>query len=129
MVKKSESDRLQKINHMNQMERPTSSNVPFDQMKNEGCSYYNAEEKLRRQMLLERIQFVEKELKKHKEKNISQHPIQEHFQSQYSPSPIPSNTTNQELFQLILMTAMGLLFIYIMDSIFEMGKKIGAKHK
>ncbi len=132
MVKKSESDRLQKINHMNQMERPTSSNTPFDQLKNEGCSYYNAEEKLRRQMLLERIQFVEKELKKHKEKKIptnSQQQSQEHFQSQYSPSPIPSNTTNQELFQLILMTAMGLLLIYIMDSIFEMGKKIGAKHK
>lgn len=132
MIKKSESDRQQKINHMNQMERPTS----FDQMKNEGCSYYNAEEKLRRQMLLERIHFVENELKKHKEKtpvsqekNISQktsvQPIQEHFQSQYAT--ISSTNTNQELFQLMLMTAMGLLFIYIMDSIFEMGKKIGSK--
>lgn len=158
MVKKSETDRIQQTSNMNKIERP-SSNENFHQMhkgqsplalgaygsmKNEGCSYYNAEEKLKKQMLLERIHFVENQLKQYKEKNRFQSPsqslqqqtqqpsqkqqTQEHFQSQYAPFS-PSTTTNQELFQLMLMTAMGLLFIYIMDSIFEMGKKIGAKHK
>jgi alpha-galactosidase/6-phospho-beta-glucosidase family protein len=158
MVRKSETDRIQQTTNMNQIERP-SSNEKFDQMhkgqsplalgaygsmKNEGCSYYNAEEKLKKQMLMERIHFVENQLKQYKEKNRFQSPsqpiqqeqpkpsqkqqTQEHFQSQYAPVS-PSTTTNQELFQLMLMTAMGLLFIYIMDSIFEMGKKIGAKHK
>lgn len=157
MVKKSEDDRIQKNTNMNQIERH-SSNEKFDQihkgqspvgsygsMKNDGCSYYNAEEKLRKQMLLERIHFVENQLKQYKEKNRFQVPsqpiqqqqkqpshkqqIQEDFQSQYAPVSPSTTTTNQELFQLILMTAMGLLFIYIMDSIFTMGKKIGAKHK
>ncbi len=154
LVKKSESDRIQKTEHMNQIERPSFDQIhngqsplalgAFGSMKNDGCSYYQAEEKLKKQMLLERIHFVENELKKYKEKNRfqnpkdsspsqpipsqTQKPTQEHFQNQNQYAPIQSST-NQELFQLMLMTAMGLLLIYMMDSIFEMGKKIGAKHK
>ena len=151
MVKKSESDRIQKTEHMNQIERPFDQmhkgQSPlalgaYSSMKNEGCSYYEAEEKLKRQMLMERIHFVENEMKKYKEKNRFQTPsqpsspkeststketVQEHFQTQYAS--VSKSSTNQELFQLMLMTAMGLLLIYIMDSIFEMGKKIGSKHK
>ena len=132
MQQKSEEDRMKRNQHMNQIERYSSpmkiqhAPTPIPQMK--------AEDDLRKKQLLDKLAFIENELKKYQyipPKQSTQSPKEvpqktvETFQN-LSPAPI-GNSTQQEFIELILLTILGLVFIFIMDTIFKLGKTIGAK--
>lgn len=157
MLQKSNMDRKQQIDHMNQVERP------FPSAQDCQTAFLNAEDQFRKKMLTERLSVIENELKKYREKNHfvgqpipststppPQKEIKENLKIVYKPkeddgvnldmvesfqnlNPSPLTTklssTNQELMDIILITAMGLFLIFIMDSIFTTGKSIGSRRK
>ena len=136
MQQKSEEDRMKRNQHMNQIERYSSpmkvehSPTPIPQMK--------AEDDLRKKQLLDKLAFIENELKKYQVNTPQQTPTKSNQQQQISttktiesfqnltPAPL-GNSTQQEFVELILLTILGLVFIFIMDTIFKLGKTIGAK--
>ncbi len=133
MQQKSEEERMKRNQHMNQIERYSSpmkienTSTPPPQMK--------AEDEFRKKQLLDKLAFIENELKKYQDLSPKQ-PVQqptketqqktiETFQN-LSPAPI-GNSTQQEFMELILLTILGLIFIFVMDTIFKLGKSIGAR--
>ncbi len=155
MLKKSDMNRREQIDHMNNVERP------FPSAQDCQTAYLNAEDQFRKKMLTDRLAVIESELKKYREKNhfVGSSPnsfkqqtekkeTKEDFRKVYlpkeddgvnidmiesfenlNPSPLKNSSTNQELMDIILITAMGLFLIFIMDSIFTTGKSIGARRK
>lgn len=150
LKEKSIYDFSKRNENMNQVERFQNSNPPppsFYQKQNPTPLLSN-EEEIKRKFLLDKLQFIENELKKYKneyqnlgssssQKTSLPPPVQrsppppppsqrieESFQNQVS-----TKSGQEDIFELVLFIAIGFVLIFFMDSIFQFGKMIGKRAK
>jgi hypothetical protein len=141
LTEKSENDREIVISNMNNIERnPRTENNSIVQYQkyrfnstnnvsnNDQQLYSPFNESLERKYLQDKLLFLENEIKKYKnlfestDKNQYSQPIIESFSNQ----DINKNKSN-DIIDLILLIMIGLVVIFVMNSIFNIGKAIGTK--
>jgi len=147
--KTSDSDRLNVIKNMNNVERHQTSerNSLSDNIdeynryrfnnnkvdKNDTSKSYNPfNESIEKKYLQDKLNFLENEFKKYKnifEKSDSY--SNSNKIENFSNSNSESNTSNKgnDIIDLILLIIIGLIFIFVMNSIFNIGKSIGSRNK
>jgi len=147
--KTSDSDRLNVIKNMNNVERHQTSerNSLSDNIdeynryrfnnnkvdKNDTSkSYTPFNESIEKKYLQDKLNFLENEFKKYKnifEKSDSY--SNSNKIENFSNSNSESNTSNKgnDIIDLILLIIIGLIFIFVMNSIFNIGKSIGSRNK
>lgn len=93
----------------------------------------------KKKMLLDKLSVLEKQLEKYKnvERNLGkkpESPIKENFQSYLSSYSNQAQkltnqniSMNQDFMDLILLIVIGFVFIFFLDTVFQMGKKIGQR--
>jgi hypothetical protein len=90
----------------------------------------------KKKMLLDKLSFLEKQLKKYKNEDNKHssscpplHSVKEHFQSYLSSNQnqTQSISMNQDFMDLTLLIVIGFVFIFFLDTVFQMGKKIGQR--
>lgn len=140
LKEKGQRDMNEKINNMNVIERqsPWAPLSAGTQMNNdELMKKYNHNDLTKRNILMERLKFLEEEMNKNnsepkQQKNSSQTiTSQENFTNSQYPQVnqyqnINSNL-NQEFIDLFFLIVMGLILLYIFESIYKFGKIIGAR--
>jgi hypothetical protein len=89
-----------------------------------------------KKLLLDKLSVLEKQLekyknedKKHSSSSPPLHSVKEHFQSYLSSNQnqTPSISMNQDFMDLTLLIVIGFVFIFFLDTVFQMGKKIGQR--
>ena len=109
LTKTSEIERENVISNMNNIERNSSKYKFTPPNKVESNEF---------KQLYEKMEYIENEFKKYK--------TIENFDNKIvNPSPNKSN----DLIDLILLIIIGLIVIFVMNSIFSIGKAIGMKHR
>ena len=111
LTKTSEIERENVISNMNNIERNSSKYKFNTPNKIESNDY---------KQLYEKMEYIENEFRKYK--------TIENFDNKIvniNPSPNKSN----DLIDLILLIIIGLIVIFVMNSIFTIGKAIGMKHR
>jgi hypothetical protein len=145
LTDKSKDDREEIINNMNLVERnPKNNNMELidynmyrintNVKKNDSEKKYTPfQESLEKKYLQDKLVFLENELLKYQkiiESKTKSRDVVERFEngntqvSSSSPSP---NKKSNDIIDLIIIIIIGILIIFVMDSIFKMGKRIGAK--
>jgi len=90
----------------------------------------------KKRMLFDKLSVLEKQLekyknedKKHSSSSPPLHSVKEHFQSYLSSNQnqTPSISMNQDFMDLTLLIVIGFVFIFFLDTVFQMGKKIGQR--
>lgn len=134
---KGERERFEQINSMNVIERPLSNE--------ELMKKYNNNDLTKRNILMERLKFLEDQMNKKYGSDINQNQIkikeninqgniqQENFtNSSFAPVnqyQMQNNNLNQEFIDLFFLIVMGLILLYIFESIYKFGKMMGARGK
>ena len=134
------------INNMNLVERnPKNNNMELidynmyrintNVKKNDSEKKYTPfQESLEKKYLQDKLVFLENELLKYQkiiESKTKSREVVERFengnkQDTRVSSPSPNKKSN-DIIDLIVIIIIGILIIFVMDSIFKMGKRIGAK--
>jgi hypothetical protein len=145
LTEKSENDRDIVISNMNNIERnPRTENNSLVQYQkyrfnpsnkvnyNDQQIYSPFNQDLERKYLQDKLMYLENELRKYKhlfEKSDYQINSIESFSNQDSISSnnVPSNNKSNDIIDLILLIMIGLIVIFVMNSIFNIGKAIGSK--
>jgi len=145
LTEKSENDRDIVISNMNNIERnPRTKNNSLVQYQkyrfnpsnkvnyNDQQIYSPFNQDLERKYLQDKLMYLENELRKYKhlfEKSDYQINSIESFSNQDSISNnnVPSNNKSNDIIDLILLIMIGLIVIFVMNSIFNIGKAVGAK--
>jgi hypothetical protein len=145
LTEKSENDRDIVISNMNNIERnPRTENNSLVQYQkyrfnpsnkvnyNDQQIYSPFNQDLERKYLQDKLMYLENELRKYKhlfEKSDYQINSIESFSNQDSISNnnVPSNNKSNDIIDLILLIMIGLIVIFVMNSIFNIGKAVGAK--
>ena len=147
--KTSDSDRLNVIKNMNNVERhQTSERISLsdnideynryrfnnNKVDNNDTSknYTPFNESIEKKYLQDKLNFLENEFKKYKnifEKSDSY--SNSNKIENFSNSNSESNTSNKgnDIIDLILLIIIGLIVIFVMNSIFNIGKSIGSRNK
>ena len=142
--KKSDIERDNVIKNMNNIERNTttennqlveynkfrfnSSNNVEDNNYKQDYSPFN--ESIEKKYLKDKLIFLENELKKYKyliDKSESNDYI-ENFSNENNNS-VQNQNHGSDIIDLILLIIIGLIIIFVLNSIFNIGKSIGSKHK
>jgi hypothetical protein len=144
LTDKSKDDREEIINNMNLVERnPKNNNMELidynmyrintNVKKNDSEKKYTPfQESLEKKYLQDKLIFLENELLKYQkiiESKTKSKDVVERFENgntQVSSSSTPNKKSN-DIIDLIVIIIIGILIIFVMDSIFKMGKRIGAK--
>ena len=147
LTEKSENDRDIVISNMNNIERnPKTENNSLVQYQkyrfnpsnkvnyNDQQIYSPFNQELERKYLQDKLMYLENELRKYKhlfEKSDYQINNIESFSNKDSISNnnVPSNNKSNDIIDLILLIMIGLIVIFVMNSIFNIGKAIGSKNK
>ena len=147
LTEKSENDRDIVISNMNNNERnPKTENNSLVQYQkyrfnpsnkvnyNDQQIYSPFNQELERKYLQDKLMYLENELRKYKhlfEKSDYQINNIESFSNKDSISNnnVPSNNKSNDIIDLILLIMIGLIVIFVMNSIFNIGKAIGSKNK
>ena len=145
LTDKSKDDREEIINNMNLVERnPKNNNMELidynmyrintNVKKNDSEKKYTPfQESLEKKYLQDKLIFLENELLKYQkiiESKTKSKEIVERFENGTIQDAQVSSTPNKksnDIIDLIVIIIIGILIIFVMDSIFKMGKKIGAK--
>lgn len=145
LTDKSKDDREEIINNMNLVERnPKNNNMELidynmyrintNVKKNDSEKKYTPfQESLEKKYLQDKLIFLENELLKYQkiiESKTKSKEIVERFENGNTKDTHVSSTPNKksnDIIDLIVIIIIGILIIFVMDSIFKMGKKIGAK--
>ena len=145
LTDKSKDDREEIINNMNLVERnPKNNNMELidynmyrintNVKKNDSEKKYTPfQESLEKKYLQDKLIFLENELLKYQkiiESKTKSKEIVERFENGNTKDAQVSSTPNKksnDIIDLIVIIIIGILIIFVMDSIFKMGKKIGAK--
>ena len=106
---------------------------------------YNNNDLTKRNILMERLKFLEDQMNKKYGSDINQNQIkikeninqgniqQENFtNSSFAPVnqyQMQNNNLNQEFIDLFFLIVMGLILLYIFESIYKFGKMMGARGK
>jgi hypothetical protein len=147
LMKKSDSDRDEIIQNMNKVERnnhsfPNENNSiveynkyrlnPENVVSNHSDKIYSPfQESIEKKYLQDKIHYLESEFRKYKyflektDSNKSDDYTIENFDNNHSTN----NSGKNDLIDLILLIIIGLIIIFIMNSIFTIGKQIGMKQK
>ena len=136
---KSNNDRDEVINNMNNIERNIQNNNintedynkyrtnPKNIVKKNDyeTSYTPYKESIEKKALQDKLLFLEKQMTYYKNfvNEDSKMERIEHFEN----SNITDKNKNNDMIDLIILIIIGLLIIFVMDFIFKMGKQIGAK--
>ncbi len=136
---KGERERFEQINSMNVIERPLSNE--------ELMKKYNNNDLTKRNILMERLKFLEDQMNKKYgsdinpnqnqikiKENINQGNNQQENFTNSSFAPVnqyqmQNNNLNQEFIDLFFLIVMGLILLYIFESIYKFGKMMGARGK
>jgi hypothetical protein len=145
LTDKSKDDREEIINNMNLVERnPKNNNMELidynmyrintNVKKNDSEKKYTPfQESLEKKYLQDKLIFLENELLKYQkiiESKTKSKEVVERFENGNTKDTQVSSTPNKksnDIIDLIVIIIIGILIIFVMDSIFKMGKKIGAK--
>jgi hypothetical protein len=145
LTDKSKDDREEIINNMNLVERnPKNNNMELidynmyrintNVKKNDNEKKYTPfQESLEKKYLQDKLIFLENELLKYQkiiESKTKSKEVVERFENNSTQDTQVSSTPNKksnDIIDLIVIIIIGILIIFVMDSIFKMGKKIGAK--
>jgi len=145
LTDKSKDDREEIINNMNLVERnPRNNNMELidynmyrintNVKKNDNDKKYTPfQESLEKKYLQDKLIFLENELLKYQkiiESKTKSKEVVERFENNSTQDTRVSSTPNKknnDIIDLIVIIIIGILIIFVMDSIFKMGKKIGAK--
>jgi hypothetical protein len=145
LTDKSKDDREEIINNMNLVERnPKNNNMELidynmyrintNVKKNDSEKKYTPfQESLEKKYLQDKLIFLENELLKYQkiiESKTKSKEVVERFENgntQVSSQSSTPNKKSNDIIDLIVIIIIGILIIFVMDSIFKMGKKIGAK--
>jgi hypothetical protein len=145
LTDKSKDDREEIINNMNLVERnPRNNNMELidynmyrintNVKKNDNDKKYTPfQESLEKKYLQDKLIFLENELLKYQkiiESKTKSKEVVERFENNSTQDAQVSSTPNKksnDIIDLIVIIIIGILIIFVMDSIFKMGKKIGAK--
>jgi hypothetical protein len=145
LTDKSKDDREEIINNMNLVERnPRNNNMELidynmyrintNVKKNDNDKKYTPfQESLEKKYLQDKLIFLENELLKYQkiiESKTKSKEVVERFENGNTKDTQVSSTPNKksnDIIDLIVIIIIGILIIFVMDSIFKMGKKIGAK--
>ena len=146
----SDSDRLNVIKNMNNVERHSSSernslsdNIDEynryrfnnnNKVDNNDISknYTPFNESIEKKYLQDKLNFLENEFKKYKNIFEKSDSDSNNYQIEnFSNSNSESNTSNKgnDIIDLILLIIIGLIVIFVMNSIFNIGKSIGSRNK
>ena len=145
LTDKSKDDREEIINNMNLVERnPRNNNMELidynmyrintNVKKNDNDKKYTPfQESLEKKYLQDKLIFLENELLKYQkiiESKTKSKEVVERFENNSTQDVQVSSTPNKksnDIIDLIVIIIIGILIIFVMDSIFKMGKRIGAK--
>jgi len=85
-------------------------------------------ESIEKKYLQDKLHFLENEFRKYKD-YIENQPIQqnEHFSNNSSQEEYPQKSN--DIIDLILLIIIGLIVIFVLNSIFNIGKSIGSRNK
>ena len=143
LMDKSDNDREEVINNMNEIERNIkNNNVKSDDYnkyrnnpnnivkKNDTTDlvvYSPYKENIEKKQLHDKLLFLEKQLKYYQEQEFRKeyeknNETMEHFSNINEMIP-----KSNDVIDLIILIIIGLLIIFVMDFVFKMGKKIGSK--
>ena len=148
---KSREDRETVIQTMNSIERNNKNsnehfynqnNIEYNSYRNNqnnivkkndyDTKYTPFDESMEKKKIQDKLIFLENELRKYRQymenqtKREMDESAIEYFDNQSSSNNSPKKK-NSDLFDLIVLVMIGLLLIFVMDSIFKLGKSIGTR--
>lgn len=141
--KKTNEERENVITNMNKVERnktPENNNIveynkyrfnPINKVnpKKYEDEYTPFQESLEKKYLQDKLLFLENEFKKYKyfiEKNENSQENFSNLENNITTTSIQNHSSN-DIIDLILLIIIGLIIIFVMNSIFDIGKKIGSR--
>jgi hypothetical protein len=109
------------IQNMNKIERNIKSeNNEFRINPNETKQYMPFQESIDKKQLEDKLNYLESEINKYKLLSNNDNNI-ESFENK------DNSSNNNDIFDLIVLIIIGLIIIFVMNSIFNLGKKIGSR--
>lgn len=143
LIEDSEENRVELINNMNKIERNylsennnQTSLVEYNKYRmnprNQVKEYYEPQytpfqDNIDKKYLQDKLNYLENEFMKYKS-SMNNNNI-EHFDNTNSESNNNSFSKDNDIIDLIVLIIIGLLVIFVLNSIFNIGKAIGARSK